>query len=73
MSVAGVFGHKPITPGVDYVEAWHQAHSLTATLAGISITVAFAWQAVRARNAFRAPGPSRVIGVTRDLRRSSRR
>jgi hypothetical protein len=47
MLLAGVFGHKPITPGVPYSALAHSAHSALATAAGVSITVAFIWQAVR--------------------------
>jgi Protein of unknown function (DUF998) len=47
MALAGLFGHRPITPGVPYAEWAHAAHSALATAAGISITVAFVWQAVR--------------------------
>jgi hypothetical membrane protein len=47
MVLAGLFGHRPISPGVPYAEWAHTAHSALATAAGISITVAFVWQAVR--------------------------
>ncbi len=47
MSLAGLFGHRPITPGVPYAEWAHTAHSALATAAGICISVAFVWQAIR--------------------------
>lgn len=47
MALAGLFGHRPISSGVPYAEWVHTAHSALATAAGISITVAFVWQAVR--------------------------
>jgi hypothetical membrane protein len=47
MALAGLFGHRPISAGVPYVEWAHAAHSALATAAGTSITVAFVWQAVR--------------------------
>ena len=47
MALAGLFGHRPISSGVPYAEWAHTAHSALATAAGISITVAFVWQAVR--------------------------
>jgi hypothetical membrane protein len=47
MALAGLFGHRPIAPGVPYAEWAHTAHSALATAAGVSITVAFVWQAVR--------------------------
>jgi hypothetical protein len=49
MALAGLFGHQPITPGVDFDPALHRAHAVLATLAGVSITLALAWQAVRER------------------------
>jgi hypothetical membrane protein len=47
MALAGLFGHRPITPGVDHVAWIHDAHGALATAAGFSITIALAWQAVR--------------------------
>ncbi len=47
MLLAGVFGHKPIAPGVPYSALAHSAHSALASAAGVSISVAFIWQAVR--------------------------
>ena len=47
MALAGLFGHRPITPGVPYAAWAHTAHSALATAAGICITVAFVWQALR--------------------------
>jgi hypothetical membrane protein len=41
---AGVLGHRPITPGVDFVAWVDSAHSMLATLSGVSLTVGFAWQ-----------------------------
>ena len=55
MALAGLFGHKPITAGVPYVAWVHGAHSALGTAAGIAITVAFAWQALR------QPTPARRI------------
>ena len=55
MALAGLFGHRPITPGVDYVEWVHAAHSALGTAAGIAITFAFAWQALS------QPTPARRI------------
>lgn len=47
MALAGLFGHKPITPGVEHLAWVHDAHATLATAAGFSITIALAWQAVR--------------------------
>ncbi len=47
MCLAGVFGHRPISPGVAYNALAHDAHGALATAAGISISVAFIWQALR--------------------------
>lgn len=47
LGLAGLFGHKPITPGVPYNPTWHEVHGLLGTLSGIAITVAFGWQAWR--------------------------
>lgn len=47
MAGVGLLGHKPIDPAVAYVPWIHAAHGALATAAGISITVAFAWQAYR--------------------------
>jgi hypothetical membrane protein len=47
MALAGLFGHKPINPEVPYVEWIDSAHGALATIAGVSISVAFVWQAVR--------------------------
>ena len=46
MGLAGLIAHKPISPAADFSELIHQAHSILATLAGISITVGLLWQAV---------------------------
>ena len=43
--LAGLLAHKPIAPSMAHNELMHQAHSLLATLAGISITVGLLWQA----------------------------
>jgi len=48
-AAAGVFGHKPITPGVPYAAWADRAHSILATLSGVALTVGFAWQALLAR------------------------
>lgn len=53
MALAGLFGHKPIAPGVGFDPLRHQAHAVLATLAGISITAALAWQALRERSPVR--------------------
>lgn len=45
MGLAGLIAHKPISPAVAFSELIHQAHSILATLAGISITVGLLWQA----------------------------
>ncbi|MBK6981562.1 MAG: DUF998 domain-containing protein [Betaproteobacteria bacterium] len=55
MALVGLFGHKPIDPAVPYVAWAHAAHGALATAAGISITVAFAWQG------FRQPGAGKRI------------
>jgi hypothetical membrane protein len=47
MALAGLFGHRPITAGVSHVEWVHGVHSALGTAAGIAITIAFAWQALR--------------------------
>ena len=47
MALAGLFGHKPINPDAAYVAWVHSAHSALATVAGVSITLALAWQAFR--------------------------
>ena len=49
MALAGLFGHKPIDATVPYSEFAHQAHSFLASLAGVSITLALIWQALRVR------------------------
>jgi hypothetical membrane protein len=56
MALAGVLAHKPLSPAVEYSEGAHQAHSVLATLAGISITVGLLWQAL-----FASPFRSRAI------------
>jgi hypothetical protein len=46
---AGLFGHKPITPGVAY-SGWVDAtHSALATVSGVALTVGFGWQAAAAK------------------------
>ena len=47
MALAGLFGHKPIDAIVPYSEFAHKAHSVLASLAGVSITLALIWQALR--------------------------
>lgn len=49
MALAGLFGHRPIDPALPYDELADQIHSLLATAAGISITVALVWQGVLTR------------------------
>jgi hypothetical protein len=46
MALAALLAHKPLLPAVEYSEGAHRAHSVLATLAGISITVGLLWQAV---------------------------
>jgi hypothetical protein len=50
-AAAGLFGHRPITPGVPFVPWVDGAHSALASLSGVALTVGFAWQAVRAASA----------------------
>ena len=57
MALVGLFGHKPINPGVPYTAWAHAAHGALATAAGISITVGFTWQA------FRQPGAGRRLAA----------
>ena len=45
IALAGLVGHKPITPSVPFDAMLHQAHGLLGTLSGIAITVGLAWQA----------------------------
>lgn len=59
MGMAGLIAHKPISPSLAFNEFMHQAHSILATLAGISITVGLLWQALLAP-IFR----SRAIAIT---------
>lgn len=49
MGLAGLFGHKPIDPQVPYAAWVHTVHGALATAAGISISAAFVWHAVRQR------------------------
>jgi hypothetical membrane protein len=44
MAMAGIFPHKPIDSSIPYSHASHGLHSLSATLAGISISMGFIWQ-----------------------------
>jgi hypothetical protein len=46
MGLAGLIAHKPISPAAAFSELIHKAHSILATLAGISIPVGLLWQAV---------------------------
>jgi hypothetical protein len=46
LALAGLLAHKPLSPVAEYSEGSHQAHSVLATLAGLSITVGLLWQAV---------------------------
>ena len=59
MALAGIFAHKPLPPVIEYNEFAHQAHSVLATLAGISITVGLLWYAAAA-----ASIRSRITGIT---------
>lgn len=47
MALAGLFGHRPLSPTDQFVGWVHTAHSALATGAGICITLGFLWQAVR--------------------------
>ena len=47
MALAGLFGHRPLSPTTQFVGWVHEAHSALATGAGISITLGFLWQSVR--------------------------
>lgn len=47
MALAGMFGHKPIAAAVPYSDLAHKAHSVLASLAGVSITLALVWHALR--------------------------
>lgn len=53
-AAAGLFGHKPITPGVPYLVWADTVHSQLATVSGVALTVGFGWQAV-----LRGPWPHR--------------
>ena len=44
MAMAGIFPHKPIDPNISYNHTSHSLHSLSATLAGISMSIGFMWQ-----------------------------
>lgn len=46
-ALAGLFGHRPIAPGLPYSVAVDAAHSALATVSGTALTVGFAWQALR--------------------------
>ena len=48
---AGLFGHKPITQGVPYSEWMDATHSGLATASGITVTLGFIWQAMKAKTA----------------------
>jgi hypothetical membrane protein len=52
MALAGFFPHKPVNPDIEYNKFLHQAHSMLATLAGISISVGLLWRAVLATSTF---------------------
>lgn len=47
MGLAGLLAHRPLSSEIAFSEFAHQAHSILATLAGISITVGLLWQAAR--------------------------
>ncbi len=53
MGLAGFFAHKPLDPNVPFTEAAHAAHSVLASLAGISVTVGLIWYGVRAGRSWR--------------------
>ena len=59
MALAGIFAHKPLPPVIEYNEFAHNAHSVLATLAGISITVGLVWYAATA-----ASKHSRITTIT---------
>ena len=44
MAMAGIFPHRPIDSSIAYNHTSHSLHSLSATLAGISISMGFIWQ-----------------------------
>ena len=50
MGLAGVFAHKPLSPDVAFNQSMHQAHSVLATAAGISITTGLLWRAFQERS-----------------------
>jgi len=49
MALAGLFGHRPIGADVPYLPWVDATHSALASAAGVSITVAMGWQALRPR------------------------
>ena len=50
IALAGMFPHKPINNEVPFNTLIHSAHSILATISGISLTVGFIWQGVLIRN-----------------------
>jgi len=50
MGMAGIFPHKPIDSSISYNHTFHSLHSLSATFAGISISIGFIWQGVLSLN-----------------------
>jgi len=50
MAMAGIFPHKPIDSNIPYNATAHSLHSLSATLAGISISAGFIWQGFLSRS-----------------------
>jgi hypothetical protein len=53
MGLAGLFAHKPLDPSVPFTEALHAAHSVLASLAGVSVTVGLIWYGVRVGRSWR--------------------
>lgn len=47
-AAAGFFGHRPIDPAIPYTPWVDTAHSVLASVSGVSLTLGFAWQARRA-------------------------
>ena len=46
MIMAGIFPHKPADTSLSYNHTFHSLHSLSATLAGISISIGSFWQGI---------------------------
>ena len=50
MAMAGIFPHKPVGSSISYNHLFHSLHSISATLAGISISIGFVWQGLLSLN-----------------------